>query len=47
MELIIDPPGSGFVAAIPPFSPYAPGTSVTLGGDPAACASLRLQPLDR
>ncbi len=30
MELIIDPPGSGFVAAIPPFSPYAPGTSVTL-----------------
>ena len=30
LELIIDPPGSGFVAAIPPFSPYAPGTSVTL-----------------
>ena len=30
MELIIDPPGAGFVAAIPPFGPYAPGTSVTL-----------------
>ncbi len=30
LELVIDPPGAGFVAAIPPFGPYAPGTSVTL-----------------
>ena len=31
LELVIDPPGSGFVAALPPFGPYAPGTTVTLG----------------
>ncbi len=31
LELVIDPPGAGFVVAIPPFGPYAPGTTVTLG----------------
>ncbi len=31
LELVIDPLGSGFVAALPPFGPYAPGTTVTLG----------------
>ena len=30
LQLIIDPPGSGFIAAIPPFGPYAAGTTVTL-----------------
>ena len=31
LELVIDPPGAGFIVAIPPFGPYAPGTTVTLG----------------
>lgn len=31
LELVIDPPGAGFIAFIPPFGPYAPGTTVTLG----------------
>ena len=30
LELVIDPPGAGFIAAVPPFGPHAPGTVVTV-----------------
>ena len=30
LDLVIDPPGSGFVGAIPPFGPYPAGSRVTL-----------------
>ena len=30
LTIIIDPPGAGFIAAIPPFGPYSAGTTVIL-----------------
>ena len=30
LDLVIDPPGAGFVVAVPPFGPYAPGSTVVL-----------------